>query len=155
VQSVADAPKIGGKADLGLYIEKLNLDPPATQDDEDEEAVTLMTLHSAKGLEFPVVFLTGLEEGLLPHARDSGETADLAEERRLCYVGMTRAREQLVLSHARTRRRRGALVACTPSRFLAEVPVELTARSADAAPDPEEEKVMAGNFFKGMQDLLG
>ena len=155
VQSVADAPKIGGKADLGLYIEKLNLDPPATQDDEDEEAVTLMTLHSAKGLEFPVVFLTGLEEGLLPHARDGGDTADLSEERRLCYVGMTRAREQLVLSHARTRRRRGALVACTPSRFLAEVPVELTARSADASPpDPEEEKAMASNFFKGMQNLL-
>jgi superfamily I DNA/RNA helicase len=157
VQSVADAPRVNGKADLGLYIEKLNLDPPATQDDEDEEAVTLMTLHSAKGLEFPVVFLTGLEEGLLPHAREAqGDTADLPEERRLCYVGMTRARERLVLSHAKTRRRRGSLVNCTPSRFLAEVPVQLTARSADAAPpDPEEEKVMAGNFFKGMQDLLG
>jgi len=70
-------------------------------------------------------------------------------------VGMTRAREQLVLCHARTRRNRGRLVACTPSRFLAEVPLALTGSSAGSVPDPAEEKQMASNFFKGMQELLG
>ncbi|MGA2903780.1 MAG: UvrD-helicase domain-containing protein, partial [Candidatus Korobacteraceae bacterium] len=97
-------------------------------DDYDENArVTLMTLHSAKGLEFPLVFLIGLEEGLFPHSRTLLAPDDIEEERRLCYVGMTRARDTLILTRARYRRRYGTDMpeASVPSRFLEEVPEEL------------------------------
>jgi ATP-dependent DNA helicase UvrD/PcrA len=89
--------------------------------------VTLMTLHSAKGLEFPLVFLCGLEEGLFPHSRTLLEPDDIEEERRLCYVGMTRAMDALVLTRARYRRRWGTDLpeASVPSRFLDEVPAKL------------------------------
>jgi DNA helicase-2/ATP-dependent DNA helicase PcrA len=98
----------------------------ADTDELDAEAggVTLMTLHSAKGLEFPMVFLTGLEEGVFPHSRSMLEPEELEEERRLCYVGITRAREQLLLSYALHRRIQGYGVA-EPSRFLLEIPEEL------------------------------
>jgi len=87
------------------------------------QAVTMMTLHSAKGLEFPHVFLTGLEEGVFPHARSMNDTDDVEEERRLCYVGVTRAKERLVLSYALHRRLHGYGVG-EPSRFLREMPEE-------------------------------
>jgi len=90
-----------------------------------EDCVQLMSLHSAKGLEFPLVFLTGLEEGLFPHQRSLDEPGRLEEERRLCYVGMTRARERLVLSFAEVRRLHGNEHYTSPSRFLGEVPAEL------------------------------
>lgn len=89
-----------------------------------EDCVQLMTLHSAKGLEFPLVFLCGLEEGLFPHQMSLDEPGRLAEERRLCYVGITRARQQLVLSHAETRRLYGREIYCIPSRFVNEIPTE-------------------------------
>jgi len=97
----------------------------ADTDEIDPEAggVTLITLHSAKGLEFPVVFLTGLEEGVFPHSRSMLEPEELEEERRLCYVGITRARERLLLSYALHRRIQGYGVA-EPSRFLLEIPEE-------------------------------
>jgi DNA helicase-2/ATP-dependent DNA helicase PcrA len=88
-----------------------------------EARVTLMTLHSAKGLEFPVVFLTGLEEGVFPHARSMNDAEEVEEERRLCYVGLTRARERLYLSWALHRRIHGYGVG-EPSRFLREMPEE-------------------------------
>ena len=89
--------------------------------------VTLMTLHSAKGLEFNLVFLIGMEEGLFPHSRTFNDPDQMEEERRLCYVGMTRAMDQLVLSQARFRRRYGTDMpdASMPSRFLEEVPPQL------------------------------
>jgi DNA helicase-2/ATP-dependent DNA helicase PcrA len=87
--------------------------------------VTLMTLHTAKGLEFPVVFLTGLEDGVFPHMRSLGDPAEMAEERRLAYVGITRARERLYLSRALSRSAWGAPSWNPPSRFLDEVPAEL------------------------------
>ena len=87
--------------------------------------VTLMTLHTAKGLEFPVVFLTGLEDGVFPHMRSLGDPAELAEERRLAYVGITRARERLYLSRALSRSAWGAPSWNPPSRFLDEIPAEL------------------------------
>ena len=90
-----------------------------------EDCVQLMSLHSAKGLEFPLVFLTGLEEGLFPHQRSVEEPGRLEEERRLCYVGMTRAREALVLSFAEVRRLHGSEHYTSPSRFLGEIPPEL------------------------------
>ncbi|MGQ0802570.1 MAG: UvrD-helicase domain-containing protein [Actinomycetota bacterium] len=91
----------------------------------EQSTVTLMTLHSAKGLEFPVVFLTGLEDGIFPHLRSLGDPDELEEERRLCYVGITRARERLYLCHAWSRTLFGATDYYPPSRFLDEVPEEL------------------------------
>jgi DNA helicase-2/ATP-dependent DNA helicase PcrA len=92
---------------------------------EEDKAVSLMTLHSAKGLEFPIVFLVGLEQGLLPHNRSLRDPLNLEEERRLCYVGITRAQEQLFLSYARQRFVWGALEYPSPSQFLKELPEDL------------------------------
>src|SRR2546428_2157394 len=104
---------------------------------KDEGArVTLMTLHSAKGLEFPAVFLTGMEEGVFPHARSMNDEDEIEEERRLCYVGLTRARDRLYLSWALHRRIHGYGVG-EPSRFLKEMPEdELTSLNAARAPAP-------------------
>lgn len=102
-----------------------------------EDCVQLMSLHSAKGLEFPIVFLTGMEEGLFPHQRSMQEPGRLEEERRLCYVGMTRAMEQLYLSYAEIRRWHGRENYSSPSRFLGEVPDELI------------EEVRSGGFSLG------
>jgi len=92
---------------------------------EDSGVVTLMTLHTAKGLEFPVVFLTGLEDGVFPHMRSLGNSHELEEERRLAYVGITRARERLYLSRAVMRSAWGSPQWNPPSRFLEEIPDEL------------------------------
>ncbi|NJK38849.1 MAG: DNA helicase PcrA [Oscillatoriales cyanobacterium SM2_3_0] len=92
---------------------------------EGQNAISLMTLHSAKGLEFPVVFLVGLEQGLFPNFRSFDDPLALEEERRLCYVGITRAQEQLFLSHARQRRLWGNPEPCVPSSFLKELPEDL------------------------------
>jgi len=96
-----------------------------TQAQDYEDSVQLMTLHSAKGLEFPVVFVCGLEDGLFPHQRSATDAAGLEEERRLCYVGLTRARRQVYLSYAEQRRLYGTDHYGTPSRFLREIPEEL------------------------------
>jgi len=100
----------------------------ADADDYDARAqITLMSLHAAKGLEFPLIFLSGLEEGLFPHSRTMLVPEDIEEERRLCYVGMTRAMDQLILTRAVYRRRYGTDLpeASVPSRFLEEVPAPL------------------------------
>jgi len=110
-------------------------------DDFDERAVvSLMTLHSAKGLEFDAVFLAGLEEGLLPHSRSFDTSAEIEEERRLFYVGMTRAKKSLVLSRAVYRRTYGEnhLRASLPSRFLAEVPGDLIEKAGGSLAEPGE-----------------
>ena len=96
------------------------------------------------------------QEGLLPHGR-SARHADrsVEEERRLCYVGMTRARERLVLCHAKSRRRRGVFAVSTPSRFLAEIPLSVTEGSRTASQSSEEqEQALARDFFRGMRELL-
>jgi DNA helicase-2/ATP-dependent DNA helicase PcrA len=90
-----------------------------------QDSVQLMTLHSAKGLEFSLLFLCGMEDGLFPHQRSLNDAAGLEEERRLCYVGITRARRELYLTHAEQRRLRGVETFATPSRFLRELPAEL------------------------------
>lgn len=95
--------------------------------DEEPDRVMLMTMHSAKGLEFPVVFLAGVEEGLFPSYRSIGEESEMEEERRLCYVGITRAREKLYLTHARSRMLFGNTTYNRPSRFIDEIPADVMA----------------------------
>ena len=108
---------------LRHYLEYISLQTSIDNQDQSEEVLTLMTLHSAKGLEFPIVFMMGFEEELLPHANSIGHSArEIEEERRLCYVGMTRAQEKLIISHATMRRMHGSTRAADPSRFLDEIP---------------------------------
>ncbi|MEP0913129.1 DNA helicase PcrA [Leptolyngbya sp. GB1-A1] len=116
-----------GNASLASDLDNLN--------EAAQEKVSLMTLHSSKGLEFPVVFLVGLEQGLFPNFRSLEDPKSLEEERRLCYVGITRAQERLFLSYARERRLYGSREAASPSLFLAELPKELLLSSvANAIP---------------------
>ena len=122
-----------GGGNVQDYLEQVALMTDLDQHDPAVERVTLMTLHSAKGLEYPVVFITGMEEGLFPHSRSGNGGADLDEERRLCYVGMTRAMSRLYLSHARRRRVYGTWQFNPPSRFLADIPAHLLAGQDRAA----------------------
>lgn len=113
------------ESDLASFLEDVSLMTDIDTWNNSNNAVTLMTLHAAKGLEFPVVFITGMEMGLLPLQRNSADISELEEERRLLYVGMTRAEENLYLSFARSRRKYASFVQSTPSLFLDEIPVDL------------------------------
>jgi DNA helicase II / ATP-dependent DNA helicase PcrA len=116
---------------LGGFVDRLSLLSDVDEEEGSKDArVWLMTLHSAKGLEFPVVVLAGLEDGLFPHSRSAESEEELEEERRLCYVGMTRARSRLVLTGAARRRVFGEYKATQPSQFIDEVPAELLDRLA-------------------------
>ena len=116
---------------LGGFVDRLSLLSDADEQQGSQNArVWLMTLHSAKGLEFPTVILAGLEEGLFPHSRSAEDEEELEEERRLCYVGMTRARARLVLTGAARRRIFGEYQSSEPSRFIDEVPPQLLERIA-------------------------
>ena len=111
-----------GLTPLQQFLDTAALDAGETQADEFEEAIQLMTLHSAKGLEFPLVFLAGVEEGLFPHKMSADDPERLEEERRLCYVGITRAMEELFISYAETRRLYGNETFNAVSRFVKEIP---------------------------------
>ncbi len=114
------------EASLGGFVDRLSLLSEADEESGNREArVWMMTMHAAKGLEFPTVIIAGLEEGLFPHSRSSEDEEELEEERRLCYVGMTRAQSQLVLTSAARRRVFGEYQSTKPSRFLDEIPTEL------------------------------
>jgi superfamily I DNA/RNA helicase len=112
---------------LGDFLQQVALISDADDRSDDQGLVTLMTLHNAKGLEYPIVFMIGCEEGVFPHSRALDE-GGLEEERRLCYVGITRAQRDLYLTYARTRNVFGARNFGAPSRFISEIPVELTDR---------------------------
>jgi DNA helicase-2/ATP-dependent DNA helicase PcrA len=127
---------------LAAFLDSVALIADVDQLSEGTGAVTLMTLHSAKGLEFPVVFLTGMEEGVFPHSRSMSDDGELEEERRLCYVGMTRAKERLFLTSALTRRLYNSTNYNLPSRFLDEVPAHLVTRLSGMggrSPEPRAE----------------
>jgi DNA helicase-2/ATP-dependent DNA helicase PcrA len=113
------------ESSLLAFLEHVALVSDVDAFDEGTEAITMMTLHSAKGLEFPVVFLVGMEEGVFPHSRALWDSAELEEERRLAYVGMTRAMERLYLTCARQRMLYGQTTSGEISRFVHEVPSEL------------------------------
>ena len=151
---------------LKLFLERISLvDEDDRKDEKDEEpnSVTLMTMHSAKGLEFTHVFIVGLEEEILPHTRSveavsTSEGVDpIAEERRLFYVGITRARHRLTLSGCATRRKGGEPVPRQPSRFLKEVPADLleyrTGKRSSLSEDDSKE--LKANFFANMKAMLG
>ena len=142
---------------LDEFIESLTLDPPEDREEESARSVSLMTLHAAKGLEFPIVFLTGMEEGLLPLLGHRGvEEGREEEERRLCYVGMTRAKSRLTLSRALSRKRQGAARSAAPSRFLLEVPSAVTEKGREEAARSEEtQKERASAFFENIRKMLG
>lgn len=120
---------------LATFLEEVALVSQTDKLSESEEGVTLMTLHNAKGLEFPYVFICGLEEGVLPHSQSAWTDNELEEERRLMYVGITRAREKLYLLHATSRQFYGNTNYNAPSRFLAEIPDQFTIRPG-SAPSP-------------------
>ncbi|MFP6605992.1 MAG: UvrD-helicase domain-containing protein [Myxococcota bacterium] len=113
------------RSELELYLDQVALISDLDNYEHKPQSVSLMTAHSSKGLEYAVVFLVGMEEGIFPHASSSYDDEGLEEERRLCYVGMTRAMEQLFMTCARERRRFGSSSFQSPSRFLREVPEEL------------------------------
>ena len=110
---------------LTSFLEKITLASDIDNMEDKSDVVTMMTLHSAKGLEFPIVFMVGIEEGLLPHQRSYDTEAELEEERRLCYVGITRAQEHVYLTYARSRRLYREIDYRIPSRFIEEIPPEL------------------------------
>jgi superfamily I DNA/RNA helicase len=128
------------------YLARLTLEAQDEVEDQEKkdaekDQVTLLTLHGSKGLEYPVVFLVGFEEGLLPHRRTIEEAQDYSEERRLCYVGITRAKELLYITRTKTRIRYGKAVPRTPSRFLEEIPVHLyITRDESYTPDPNSKE---------------
>ena len=150
-------------AALPEFLEQVALVTEQDEYDETASSVSLMTMHNAKGLEFDVVFIVGMEDGVFPHYRSMTDTAELEEERRLAYVGITRARRRLYLTHAWSRSLFGASSYNPPSRFLAEIPADLVeevegeraeaAIQATAAPIPEVspgDTVMHDRFGEGV-----
>jgi DNA helicase-2/ATP-dependent DNA helicase PcrA len=140
-----DVPPTGVLAE---FLERVSLVADSDDIPENEAGVvTLMTLHTAKGLEFPVVFVTGWEDGMFPHMRALGDPTELNEERRLAYVGITRARQRLYLSRAKIRSSWGQPMLNPESRFLREIPVELIDwRRTDTAAGPGLSAPVAGRF---------
>lgn len=125
ISMIQEAVNKDAAVTLEQILEDISLISDIDNYDEAQETVTLMTLHSAKGLEFPVVFLVGMEEGVFPGMRSFGDEEEIEEERRLCYVGITRAKERLFLTRAKSRTLFGATKYNLPSRFLDEIPQEL------------------------------
>ncbi len=133
---------------LGGFVDRLSLLSEVDEESGKRDAkVWMMTMHAAKGLEFPMVIIAGLEEGLFPHSRSAEDDDELEEERRLCYVGMTRARRQLVLTGAARRRVFGEYQSCEPSRFLDEIPATLMERITPA-PSPRYDSAFAHSHYE-------
>ncbi len=138
----------GSDLTLQDYLEQAALISDLDAYDRSADRVSLMTLHAAKGLEYPIVYLTGMEEGIFPHSRSIDAAEELEEERRLCYVGMTRAMSELTLTHARRRRVYGSFQFNAPSRFLAEIPSRLL-KPRDISP-----KAVQGHNLASIFDQL-
>ncbi len=135
-----------GSVSLADFLEEISLIADVTEHKEDEDVVTLMTIHSAKGLEFEVVFLIGMEDGIFPHQNSFCEEGGLEEERRLCYVGITRAKEKLYISNAKRRILYGKDVMNPPSRFIKEIDPDLL--DVENINMFEEEKINKEELYK-------
>ena len=145
--------------ELELFLDQASLDAGENQAKADEDAIQMMTLHSAKGLEFPLVFISGCEEGLFPHKRSLEDPRQLAEERRLCYVGITRAMERLYLTHAEVRNMYGMESFSPISRFIKEIPDEFKYEIRMSSEKPKTSgfvpKIVGGTEFNGEEFSLG
>jgi superfamily I DNA/RNA helicase len=154
VNSLAFYEEHNPRGSLSEFLERISLLDDQESDNDKEHgknAVTLMSLHSSKGLEFDHVYLVGLEEELLPHKRSIEEDPTVAEERRLCYVGITRARKHLTISRCLTRRKYGEVEERKPSRFLAEIPLHLLNDTSCSAETSEQKSAnLADDFFARM-----
>jgi superfamily I DNA/RNA helicase len=155
VNSLAIYEQHNPRGTLSAFLERISLMDEDKGDNNDKDhgnnAVTLMSLHSSKGLEFSHVYLAGMEEDLLPHKRSIEEDPTVAEERRLCYVGITRARLHLTISRCLTRRKYGAIEQRNPSRFLAEIPEHLLVETGAAITGKTDNSDdMAADFFARM-----
>ncbi|MSR36044.1 MAG: ATP-dependent DNA helicase PcrA [Gemmatimonadetes bacterium] len=132
VQQAGEEGELDGFSELDLYLQQVALVADLDRHDPDADAVTLMTLHNAKGLEFPAVFITGLEDGLFPNSRSYDDPEEMEEERRLFYVGITRAENKLYLVHARQRRRAGEIMYGRLSPFAEAIPEALLEKKTSA-----------------------
>jgi DNA helicase-2/ATP-dependent DNA helicase PcrA len=141
-----DAEKNG--LGLEMFLEEVALVSDTDKIDQAKEAVHLMTLHSAKGLEFPIIFITGLEEGILPHSRSMLSNSEMEEERRLMYVGITRAKEKVHLIHANQRTIFGSTQINSPSRFLDDIPTHLMAETQT----PEDDSMLGTSLRLNKQN---
>ncbi|KKT53011.1 MAG: ATP-dependent DNA helicase PcrA [candidate division Kazan bacterium GW2011_GWA1_44_22] len=135
---------------LPTFLEEVSLVQDIDRYDDSEKAINLMTLHSAKGLEFDYVFMVGMEENLFPHSRSTLDHEELEEERRLCYVGMTRAKKQLYLAYTAQRLLYGSSTPSLPSRFIEDIPEELIAQTEEdnKKPDLPEIKAKVGDWVE-------
>lgn len=154
VSMVQEAVKDNEDVSLSELLENISLVSDIDGYDEGQDTVTLMTLHSAKGLEFPNVFLVGAEEGIFPGARSFGDTEEIEEERRLCYVGITRAKQRLFITRAKTRTLFGRTSYNPPSRFLAEIPDNLTENIMEKVKEVSDSKVSYAPPKSGMKSAL-
>jgi DNA helicase-2/ATP-dependent DNA helicase PcrA len=164
VNAMASYEQREAQPTLEGFLEKVSLldrDEPPRQDKDaklQRDAVVLMSLHASKGLEFPCVFLVGMEEDLLPHKKSVEESFDIEEERRLCYVGITRAQQKLSLLGTSRRKKYGVMQPRAASRFLEEIPGEVLRRSIGDAPSTsteEEKDQLARTAFANIKSMLG
>src|SRR5205085_1232815 len=144
-----------GLRPLDHFLQRATLIADVDALDADADAVTLMTLHNAKGLEFPVVFISGLEDGLFPLARAYDDPPQLEEERRLFYVGITRAERKLYLTHAEERRRNGELMPARPSSFLDGIPDQMLDRQNSVRVRSSGRGAMHGGWGRGRERMFG
>ncbi len=148
-ETTEDSPSLSG------FLETLALTDLSNEKTEKSFGVTLTSFHSAKGLEFPVVFIAGLEEDILPHRKSSNTAGELEEERRLFYVGITRAMKELYLTYTRHRIKYGKKLPSVPSRFLDEIPEEFLKRiDTNTEEDPDETEKDARAFFSKIKEIL-
>jgi DNA helicase-2/ATP-dependent DNA helicase PcrA len=139
---------------LSVFLEDVALQSDIDSMKDNKNSITLLTLHSSKGLEFPVVFITGLEMGLFPLQKNAVDSSELEEERRLLYVGMTRSRENLYLSFARTRRKYNSIMPAIPSLFLDEIPSDYTETKFDQKLTKQDHKTRRQARRKKMLDYF-
>jgi superfamily I DNA/RNA helicase len=155
--AMMDRPSSGGQSPadrLQNFLEEITLDSDREEEEENTgDAVTLITMHSCKGLEFPHVFIVGMEDGLLPHTRSKAE-GTLDEERRLLYVAVTRAMQTLAISHCSGRKKYGQLMPCHPSPFLKELPEELVEHADSKSKTPVSQE-SGKNLFAAMKQAAG
>ena len=144
--AVANQAFEGSPFTLKEFLDLVNLDNRMDENkEEDMNHISLMTIHAAKGLEFPIVFVAGCEEGILPHKNSVGSDKQIEEERRLMYVAMTRAKEHLLISHAQERKKTGSYETSKVSRFLKELPIDQIESS-----NKEVEKTPKSRFLRNL-----